>query len=184
MVWSGLPLVLVLVSPPSTAQVASQGSPPVQASRPAPAVPASDTTLTLDDALRLARASAPTRAAAAARAAGASEAVRYAGRLPNPSVEVRSENWRFGGESGDPSVDTFAVVTQPIEIGGKRGARRALAAADAAVADAELAQAERDAVLGVAEAYLAAVRARALTELLGTQREGGSSVIALMNMPI
>jgi cobalt-zinc-cadmium efflux system outer membrane protein len=32
----------------------------------------------------------------------------------------------------------------------------------------------------VAEAYLAAVRARVLTELLGTQRESGSSVIALM----
>ena len=180
MAWSGLPFVLILGSLPHTGDLAPPGPQPAQTSRPAPAVPSEGGTLTLDEALRLARTSAPARAAAAARAAGTSEAVQFAGRLPNPSVELRSENWRFGGHSGDPSIDTFALVSQPLEFGGKRGARRALAAADAAVADAELAQAERDAVLGAAEAYLAAVRGRILTELLGTQREGGSSVVALM----
>jgi cobalt-zinc-cadmium efflux system outer membrane protein len=180
MVWSGLPVVLVLVSPPSATDVVRPAQPPAQSARAAPAAPAADGVLTLEEALRLARSAAPARAAAAARAAGASEAVPFAGRLRNPSVEARSENWRFGSGSNDPSLDNFAVVSQPIEIGGKRGARRALAAAEAAVADAGLLQAERDAVVGVAEAYLAAVRARALTELLGTQREGGSGVITLM----
>jgi cobalt-zinc-cadmium efflux system outer membrane protein len=180
MVWSGLPLVLMLAAPQRAAGVLPPGSPPNQAARAAPAAPLAGSTLTLDEAVRLARAAAPARTAAAARAAGASEAVPFAGRWRNPSVEVRSENWRFGSGSDDPALDNFAVVSQPIELGGKRGARRALAAADAEVAGAELAQAERDAVLEVAAAYLAAVRARALTELLGTQREGGSGVIALM----
>lgn len=136
--------------------------------------------ITLPDAITTARARAPRGEAVRARISGARDAVAPAGRPPNPTFEWLSENWQFGaGDPGAPLTDTFALVSQAIEIGGKGAARRRVAEAQAASLEAEGSQFDRDLVLSVTEAYLAAVRARRLTELLGAQRQSGSEVIAL-----
>ena len=66
-----------------------------------------------------------------ATAEGVREAARFAGRLPNPLVEVRTENWTLSDRPTSPDLDVFAVLTQPIELGSKRDTRRRLASAKA-----------------------------------------------------
>ncbi len=85
--------------------------------------------LTLADALARARDVAPELAAAEARVEAAGLGLTHAGALPNPSIELRSENWAAGARARGLEPDTFAVVSQAIELGGKREARRGLAAA-------------------------------------------------------
>jgi cobalt-zinc-cadmium efflux system outer membrane protein len=125
----------------------------------APAAAQTGGPLTLADALARARAEAPALAAVRARIDGARDARLRAGRLVNPSMEVRSENWASGAPGGLP-LDVFATVTQTVELGGKRGARRA--AADAAVTSAAAAEAMtwREIARAVTTDYLAALRFR------------------------
>lgn len=123
--------------------------------------------LSLADALARARESSPVVAAAQARLEAARDAQPRAGRPLNPLVELRSENWASGAPGGLP-LDVFATVTQTVEFGGKRDARRALASAARDTAAATAAIVWRDVALAVTTDYLAAVRAaehaRALTE--------------------
>jgi cobalt-zinc-cadmium efflux system outer membrane protein len=124
--------------------------------------------LTLEQALAAARATSGLRQAAAARADGARHASRLAGRWPNPSVELRTENltgagWQWSPPADatrGPALDAFAVLTQPIELGGGRTARRGVAEADASSAEAALAQVERRIVLDTVRLYLDALRGR------------------------
>lgn len=125
-------------------------------SRPAGA----QTPLTLADALARARASSPLVAAAVARGEAARSASDQAGRFLNPLVELRSENWASGAPDGALPLDVFATVLQTVELGGKRGARRAVAAAGVASADANAALVWRDLARAIAGDYLAALRAR------------------------
>lgn len=136
----GLALLCALVAAPAAAQTA--GGP-----------------FTLADALTRARTEAPALAAVRARIDGAREARLRAGRPLNPSVELRSENWASGVAGGLP-LDVFATVTQTVELGGKRGARRA--AADASVTSAAAAEALvwRDLARTVTADYLSALRFR------------------------
>lgn len=123
--------------------------------------------MTLADALARARESSPVVAAAQARLGAARDAQPRAGRPLNPLVELRSENWASGVAGGLP-LDVFATVTQTVELGGKRDARRAVANAAYDTAAATAAIVWRDVALAVTTDYLAAVRAadhaRALTD--------------------
>lgn len=125
---------------------------------PVAAQPAAEP-LTLATALARVRDEAPALAAVRARIDGAREARLRAGRLINPSVELRSENWASGAPGGLP-LDVFATVTQTVELGGKRVARRA--AADASIASASAAEvvAWREIARAVTTDYLTALRFR------------------------
>lgn len=116
--------------------------------------------LTLADALARARASSPAIAAAKARSDAARAATGLSGRMLNPLVELRSENWASGAPDGTLPLDVFATVLQTVELGGKRGARRAVAAAGESSAAAGEALAWRDLARTIAGEYLAALRAR------------------------
>lgn len=116
--------------------------------------------LSLADALARARASSPVMAAAKARVDAARAASGLAGRFLNPLVELRSENWANAAPDGTLPLDVFATVTQTLELGGKRGARRAVAAAAVTAAAATEALVWRDLARGIALDYLAALRAR------------------------
>lgn len=116
--------------------------------------------LTLDQALTLSGAAAPSIEAATAgvRAAQAGRAV--AGWRPNPTINAETENV-VGTDQyrGFRSAETTAGLAVPIELGGKRSARIAVADAigdrtriAAAVAAAELR-------LAVTQAYVEAVAA-------------------------
>jgi cobalt-zinc-cadmium efflux system outer membrane protein len=110
-------------------------------------------------------------------AEGAHEAARFAGRLPNPLFELRSENWTASDRPGAPDRDLFAVATQPIELGGKRGTRQLLAAAESEAAATALASLERELALDTARLYLRALKARALVETLTANRDGLATLV-------
>ena len=93
--------------------------------------------MTLRDALTQARAQSPARRAAAARVEAADLSHSLAGRSPNPIAELRWENWAPNLHDRLP-YDTFATVTQTVELGGKRSARQGVAAAGAQGARAAL----------------------------------------------
>lgn len=136
--------------------------------------------VTLADAVATARASSPRRDSAIAIASAASDAVPLAGRPLNPVFELQSENWTPASRGLSPQRDTFAVATQPLELGGKRGLRRQIAEADRDVADASLRSLEHVVVLDTVAAYVRALRARALVDTLVTHREGLSPLVAGM----
>jgi cobalt-zinc-cadmium efflux system outer membrane protein len=131
-------------------------------------------TLTLAAAVAQARTSPGARAAALV-VQGAAEAARTAGRPLNPLVEVRSENW--GPRRDTLPLDLFAVVTQPIELAGKRAGRRRLAESERDLSDADLGSLRRRVVIDAARAYVAALRARALLDTLRTHREGLATLV-------
>ncbi len=118
------------------------------------------TPLSLGEAIALARAGTPELAAAAARVTAAREARPFAGRPLNPAVELRSENWASGAADSALPLDVFATVTQTVELGGERAARRGVAAAAVSVAEASHAATTRAVTLEVSRHFLEAVRLR------------------------
>lgn len=142
-----------------------------------PPVPAPS--ITLGEVIEAAGHASPLVAAARARGAAATEAVGEAGRWPNPVVEVRSENWASGVPGGMP-LDTFATVTQTIELGGKRHARRGLAEAAQseafAAAGLTTASAQRDAAVR----FLDAVRLRDEARALAGQQEALAEIVRVL----
>jgi cobalt-zinc-cadmium efflux system outer membrane protein len=129
--------------------------------------------LTLAAAVAQARSASPRRRAAALVAEGAREAADNSGRPLNPVVEVQSENWAWSsGLVQRPSLDVFAVVSQPLELGGKRSGRRQLAWCESEVASTAAQALERSLAVETVRAYIRALRARALLETLTANREG------------
>jgi cobalt-zinc-cadmium efflux system outer membrane protein len=163
--------------PPATNRLAD-GPPPDQG----------EAALPLKEAIAMARSRSPQVAAAEAQVQGASLAERFSATWPNPSVEVRAENWTgshwgwavpVGPEVG-PTVDFFALLTQPLEIGGKRSARRALASADRGLASAVSLGVSRSVELETTRLYLDALRARAVVSALRAHRDELSSLLHTM----
>ncbi|KQZ73740.1 transporter [Sphingopyxis sp. Root214] len=113
--------------------------------------------LTLDEAVALAGGSAPAAEAAAADVDAAHAARRVAGLRPNPALSVEVENFAGTGPyNGINGADVTASVAIPLELGGKRQAR--VAVADAATHRAQIARAvsEADIRLQVTELYIQA----------------------------
>lgn len=134
-------------------------------------------------AIERVQAVSPHRQAAQARADAARGALYQASRLPNPSLDVREENLNFNSGRHAPvdqTVDVFAILSQPIEIGGKRAARTAIAASDVAAAHTAIQQTERELTLETVRLYLAALRAYSLINILTTNRDQLQPLIASM----
>ncbi len=147
---------------------------PVRPDGPAPA-------LTLKEAVRRAAEVSPVLAAARGRVDAAAGARHQAGRLPNPLGEVRVEGWDFHADRATPrwdNVDFFATLQQPIELGGKRSARTAEAAAAQDAAQFEAGQARNEVVLETVRTYLATRRAGALLEAQESNRESLAQLVA------
>jgi outer membrane protein, heavy metal efflux system len=135
--------------------------------------------LTLDQALARALAQSPQRQGATAVVDGARTAARFAGVWQNPSVDLRAENWSFGSwpwnpspdPSAPPPLDAFAVVSQVVELGGKRSARRAIGEAELRAAEATLGQIERGVLIDTTRLFLDAVRNRESLKALEQNRD-------------
>jgi cobalt-zinc-cadmium efflux system outer membrane protein len=166
-----LPLIFVLAQ----LVIVPADAPPL---RGASGTPPAGAPLTLSMAVAQARTASPRRRGASLAAEGAREAARFAGQLPNPLFELRTENWTAPGRTGAPERDVFAVATQPLELGGRRDIRRQLAATDSAVADTGLGALERELALDTARSYVRALKARALVETLTANREGLAMLVA------
>ncbi len=121
--------------------------------------------LTLAGALRLARENNPDLLGARADAETARALRSAAVVLPNPVLSYSTSKIPTDGAPADTaygngfysrSYDTVVSASQLVEIGGKRGSRRASADAGIAGADARLSDAERLLESSVVKAYVAA----------------------------
>src|SRR5437870_2880231 len=105
--------------------------------------------LRLADLLREARDKNPDLKAATARVRAAQSVISPAGALDDPMLMVQLWN----GPVDFSTVPIMVQLSQGFPLGGKRGARTDIAKADAAMADADLAQKQRDVETQVASAY-------------------------------
>lgn len=111
--------------------------------------------VTLEQALALAGATSPSVEAANAGVRAAEAGRTVAGYRPNPSIVAETENVAGSGQySGLRSAETTVGLALPIELGGKRSARIAVAEAigDRAQIGAALAQA--DLRLAITQLYI------------------------------
>lgn len=114
--------------------------------------------LTLEQALDLAGANAPGIGAADAGVRAAEAQRRAAGLRPNPSVNVEVENVVGTGDySGIRGAETTVGMSLPLELGGKRSARIAVADTQTARARLTVVTARADLRLRVTQAYNEAV---------------------------
>ncbi len=114
--------------------------------------------LTLDEALADAGVTTPLTQAAEAGVRVAEAGRTVAGLRPNPSISVDSENaLGTGPYRGFDESDTTVTFAMPVELGGKRSARVAVADAKVRRTWIDLAVAEADRRVAVTEAYVAAI---------------------------
>lgn len=143
----------------ASAQAQEPGAVPVQRGK----------VFTLAEALGEAESVAPSGALADAGERFAAAERMIAGLRPNPTADVEVENILGSGPySGVRAIETTASVSWPIEMGGKRSSRIAVADAKARRAAIETAILRADLKLAVTEIYIEAVAAE---ERMGTARE-------------
>lgn len=138
--------------------------------------------LTLQQAIEKAIDSAPRlKSAEAALAASKGEQLQ-AGVLPNPEIGLEAENFAGRGPySGFNSSEITLGVSQTIELGGKRGSRRAAAAQGLALRGFE-AEAERlDLVRDVTIAYAEALAAQEELKLATEQKKLAADLLKEVN---
>lgn len=122
--------------------------------------------LTLRDAIERALAASPRIDGAKASADAARGAERQAGAIPNPELAFEVENFEGGGPyRGFASSELTYGLTQEIEVGGKRSARRRSAAAERQAADLVSEATRLDLVRDVTILYVEAVAADQSFEL-------------------
>jgi outer membrane protein, heavy metal efflux system len=121
---------------------------------------AEEPSFTLAQALERAGATSPAIESGAAGVLAAQAARTVAGLRPNPELNIQTENVAGSGDyRGFRSAETTAQVTLPLELGGKRPARVALANAQQDRAQIEQAVIAADLRLAVTQAYVTAVSA-------------------------
>jgi cobalt-zinc-cadmium efflux system outer membrane protein len=113
-----------------------------------PAFAASESVpITLAEAIESTTESSPSIAAGEHAVDAAASMVEQAGVLPNPELDIETENFAGSGElSGFDALETTIAVSQRLELGGKRRARRERAQAELAAAEAALALERGEAV--------------------------------------
>ncbi|HDS1765795.1 TolC family protein [Pseudomonas putida] len=115
--------------------------------------------LSLPQALAAAFAQNPELAAAGREIGIAAGERRQAGLLPNPELA-----WEVEDTRRDTSTTTV-TLSQPLELGGKRGARLAVAGAGQAIAQLDLERQRNALRADVVQAFHAALRAQTALEL-------------------
>lgn len=122
--------------------------------------PADGDMLTLGEALTEAGRISPAPVAAKAGVSAAEAARAVAGLRPNPSISIETENLLGTGPyRGFDESDTTVAFALPVELGGKRSARVAVADAGIRQAEVDLAITRADLRLDVTQAYIGAIAA-------------------------
>ena len=131
---------------------------------PCPASPVS----TLEEAIQRTTKDNPLLRSYEHRIAASKGSVKQAGLLPNPELEVEIEE--FGGDrDGFNETESTIALSQPLELGGKRGARIAVASTEAELAKLEAEVLKRE-ILGLTEvAFARAQKAQAVRAALKEQ---------------
>jgi outer membrane protein, heavy metal efflux system len=137
--------LLMLFSASAAAQVTAAGQ---------------NSALTLEGAIALALKDSPKIDAARAGIAAAAGSRRQAQAWPNPELSFSAENFvGTGPYRGTGQAEYTYGVSQLVELGGKREARRRAADAFQSTAEIELSATERDVIRDVTVAYMEAVAA-------------------------
>lgn len=155
-------VLLAVTSCASIAQAQTATSPP-SANQPV---------FTLERARAIAGGSSPSIDAASAglRAAGAARTI--AGLRPNPEIQVQTENIAGSGDyRGARSAETTASLALPIELGGKRSARIAVADSRSNRARIDAAIALADLNLRISQTYIEAAAAERRVDVARQQAE-------------
>jgi cobalt-zinc-cadmium efflux system outer membrane protein len=134
------------------------------------------TRLRLAQAVDAALQSRPALKADAEQVAVAQGRLRQAGTWPNPEFQFSNENLR-PGQTYTRDVDTLAVVSQPLDVLGKRGRRMDAAAAVVARTTEELELARRQVAQRVELAYWAARGAQERRDLLRASVENFQKIV-------
>jgi len=135
-----------------------------------PPVHAQTTTLTLADAISRAQQSAPALAAAEAALRAADANVDVAALAPNPTLSYQAENVMGTGRYADfGSSERTLAVSVPIELGGKREARRRVAEAERGATRLGLNATRADITQRVTVAFIAVAAAE---QRLSVMRDG------------
>ncbi|WP_179102070.1 TolC family protein, partial [Sphingopyxis sp. KK2] len=115
--------------------------------------------VSLSDALARGQDVSPRIARARAELKAAEGRALQAGVRPNPTISADVENFTGSGPyRGFRQTEATVAVSQPFELGGKRRARKEVAAAERAFAEVALRKAEADLAYDIAVAH-AALRA-------------------------
>lgn len=157
-----LPAVCLLIAAPAAAQ-------DVSAPR----------SITLAEVLAAGRAESPAIAAARSRERAAVAAAEAAGRWANPAIEFRTENFGTDVPGGLP-LDSFATLTQRLELGGKRRARRGAALAGAEMARVDAFATTRNIEEELAGRFLETVRLRDRAGILAGQRDALAELVRVL----
>jgi outer membrane protein, heavy metal efflux system len=126
---------------------------------------AAQTRLSLQDAVAEALRSRPALAAAAQQVSAAQGLQAQAGMIENPTFQFENQNLHPGMTYGT-DVDTYAYLTQPLDILGKRKQRIQVAQDEVASAQADYELDRRRLAHSVAQAYWAARGAQENRDLL------------------
>ncbi len=111
--------------------------------------------LTLQDAVTRALGSRASLNAEAGRITSAQGRERQSALIPNPSFQFENQNLR-PGQTYTRDVDTYAYLTQPLDILGKRKQRINSAAKEVSSAQAQYELARREVMQSVKQSYWAA----------------------------
>lgn len=126
------------------------------------------TTLSFEEAWQQALGNNPVLSAAQSQVDAWQVATRQAGTRPNPELALESENFGGSGSTrGWDSAETTLLLNQPLETGGKRRTRSALARAEQDLSLAELETCRLDLWKSLVERYVDALQATELESLAG-----------------
>jgi outer membrane protein, heavy metal efflux system len=149
----------------------------IQAAALATVHPALADPITLGSAVERALANSPRIAAAQARVGAAEGRARQAGVSPNPEVSVEIEDFGVDGPFRSlDSAQTTVALSQRLEVGGQRSARRAAAAGERDVAALALLRERIDLRLDVELAY---AELSAATDRAALARENAAQAASL-----
>ncbi len=162
----GLFCLILLVAPATNAQIAG-------------IEPRPDQSLTLVEAIQKAIAASPKLQAAEFGIAAASGTQQQAELYPNPEASFGIENiGSTGNLNGNDVIQTTVGVSQLIEMGGKRSARRAVASAGRLTAETDVQVARLDLIRDVTIAYANALAAQQSLEIAQELETAAREVLA------
>jgi len=128
---------------------------------PGPAIEDKTSVLTLEDCIELALENNPKLVSSSHRAKSAEARAMQEGLLPNPELALEFEEFAGTGEFGDGDVwEATALISQPIELYGKRGKRKDAATKQAELAGWDYESRRLDLILEVKKAFYQALHAQ------------------------
>lgn len=132
----------------------------------------------VEEAIQRALQNAPELREADARIGAADGERRQAGALPNPTLGLEAENVAGGGAySGTDSMEATASLSQTIELGGKRSARKGMAERGQDMARLDRSAAQAEVVRNVRIAYANVIAAQERIALARAENDIAKAIL-------